>query len=84
MPAAITACFAVGTFAGLMGAVGLACLRGWSRLVLWLSAFALAVDWAWVFGFSGAASIPIGVAVVSISLALVWVAEFASRRGMLI
>lgn len=82
-PLAIKVCFGVGTIAGIVGSVALALLRKWSRPLLWISLIALLVDWGWVFGFSGAASIPIGVAVISIAILLVTLAEWARRRSLL-
>jgi hypothetical protein len=82
-PLAIKVCFGVGTIAGVFGSAALALLRKWSRPLLWISLFALLVDWGWVFAFSGAASIPIGVAVLSIAILLVTLAEMARRRSLL-
>jgi hypothetical protein len=82
-PFVIKVCFAVGTVAGLVGSAGLALLRKVSRPLLWISLFALVVDWGWVFGFSGAASIPIGVAVLAIAVLLVVLVEVAHRRSLL-
>lgn len=82
-PLAIKIAFGIGTIAGLLGSAGLAMLRSWSRPVLWISLLALAIDWGWVFGFSGAASIPIGVAVLVVAVLLVACSELANRRLLL-
>lgn len=83
LPAAIKVCFGIGAVTGLAGAMGLALLRRWARPALWVSLTGLLIDWTWVFGFSGAASILIGVAVLSVAALLVVLAELAVRGALL-
>ena len=75
MPTVITAAFAIAVFGGVAGSIGLALVKPWARPVLWISFVAAVVDWGWVFGFSGAASVPLGAAVLAIALALALVAQ---------
>lgn len=86
LPALITAAFAVGTFAGLIGSLGLALLKRWAWPVLLLSAVALLVLEGWVLFLSGhreafGLAIPVTVAVVAALLA--WLAHHARARGWL-
>jgi hypothetical protein len=80
MPAAVTACFAVGVFGGVAGSIGLAMLARWARPLLWLSWIGTVIDWAWVFGWSGSASMPLGVTVLLIATMLALIGEWMSRR----
>lgn len=80
MPPAVTAFFAVGVFAGLAGAVALAMLSRWARPLLWLSWVGTVIDWTWVFGWSGAASIPLGVTVLLLATLFAITAEWEARR----
>jgi hypothetical protein len=79
MPAWVTAAFAIAVFAGVIGSVGLALLKGWARPVLWICFVASVVNWGWVFANSDAASVPLGVTVIVVSLLLALVAEKHSR-----
>ena len=83
MPAYVTAAFAIGVFAGLAGAAGLALLKRWARPLLWLSLVGLLVDWAWVFAYSDAASLAIGGSVLVVGVGLVILVEAAQRRALL-
>jgi len=80
MPIAVTACFAVGVFGGVAGSIGLAMLARWARPLLWLSWIGTVIDWVWVFGWSGAASLPLGVTVLAIATLLALIGEWMSRR----
>jgi len=80
MPPAVTACFAVGVFAGLAGAVALAMPSRWARPLLWLSWIGTVIDWIWVFGWSDAASIPLGVTVLVLATFFVIVVEREARQ----
>lgn len=79
-PPAVTACFAVGVFAGVAGAVALAMLSQWARPLLWLSWIGTLIDWAWVFGWSDAASIPLGLTVLLMATLFAIVAEWEARK----
>jgi hypothetical protein len=83
MPAWVTAAYAIGVFAGLGGAIGLALARRWARPVLWVSLVALVVDWGWVLGVGNGGSVAIGVTVLAVAVLLVAVAERGARRGVL-
>jgi hypothetical protein len=84
LPAWITAAFAPGAFAGLIGSLGLALRRRWAQPVLILSLVALLVLEGWIVFFSDALEIfglaaPIVVSPGAILLA--WLASHARRRG---
>ena len=86
LPTLITAAFAIGTFTGLLGSVGLALLRRWAWPALLLSAVALLVLEGWILFLSGhraafGLAIPVTVAVAAVLLA--WLAHHALRRGWL-
>jgi len=83
MPPIVTACFAVGVFAGLAGGIALAMLSRWARALLWLSWIGSVIDWIWVFGWSGAASIPLGLTVVLLATLFAIAAEWEARQGAL-
>ena len=83
MPAAVTAFFAIGVFGGVAGSIALAMLSKWARPLLWLSWIGTVVDWIWVFGWSGAASVPLGVTVLLLATLFALVAEWAARRSAL-
>ncbi|HYW51304.1 MAG TPA: hypothetical protein VE861_11900 [Gemmatimonadaceae bacterium] len=83
MPALVTVAYGIGTITGLVGSIGLAMLRRWSRMVLWVSAVALIIDWGWVLGVSGAGNVAIGGTVLFVAGLLVVLAEMAERRSLL-
>lgn len=74
MPSWVTAAFAVAVFAGVIGSIGLALLKGWARPVLWICFVASVVNWGWVLAYSDVASVPLGVTVIAVSLLLAVVA----------
>ena len=75
--------FAVGVFAGALGALGLSMAREWSRPVLWISLLALLVDWGWVMLVSGAGIQPLGIGVLAVAALLVWLSSNGEKRGWL-
>ena len=79
MPMAVTACFAIGVFAGVAGGIALTMRSRWARPLLWLSWIGTVIDWIWVFGWSGAASIPLGIAVVLLATLFALAAEWEAR-----
>ena len=86
IPAWIMGAFAIGTFFGLIGSVGLALARRWAWPVLLVSMLALLVLEGWILFVSGQAerhgyAIPVTVSVVAILLA--WLAHHARSRGWL-
>ena len=83
MPFWVSAAFAVGVFAGAIGSLGLALAREWSRLVLWISLIANAIDWLWIFLASGTGVQPLGIGVLAIAYLLVRLAATGEKRGWL-
>ncbi|WP_114951353.1 hypothetical protein [Sphingosinicella terrae] len=83
MPFWVSGAYAVGVFAGAIGSFGLALAREWSRLVLWISLIALAIDWGWVFLASGAGLQPLGIGVLAIAFLLVRLAATGEKKGWL-
>lgn len=86
IPGWITGAFAIGTFAGLIGSIGLLLVKAWAQPVLILSMAALLVLEGWIIFFSGALeafgiAVPILVSLGAILLA--WLAVHAGRRGWL-
>ena len=86
IPGWITGAFAIGTFAGLIGSVGLLLARSWAQPVLILSMAALLVLEGWILFFSGAVeafglAVPVAVSVGAILLASL--ATHARGRGWL-
>jgi hypothetical protein len=86
IPAWIKGAFAIGTFAGLAGSVGLLLGRSWSLPVLVLSMIALLILEGWIVFVSNAVEIhglavPIAVSVGAILLVLL--ARYAQRGGLL-
>ena len=86
IPALITGAFAVGTFAGLIGSIGLLLGKAWAQPVLIVSLIALLVLEGWVVFLSGALeafglAFPIIVSAGAILLACL--AIHARRRGWL-
>ena len=89
MPSWATACFAVGVIGGSLGALGLLMLKGWSRLLLFLSLLALIAEQSWLLFLSGApqalgpSAYGLPVTVLIVAALLVWLAGSASKKGWL-
>jgi hypothetical protein len=86
IPGWITGVFAIGTFAGLIGSLGLLLGKAWAHPLLIASLIALLILEGWILFFSGAVeafgiAVPITVSTVAILLA--WLATSARRRGWL-
>jgi hypothetical protein len=86
IPAWITGAFAIGTFAGVIGSVGLVLRKSWAEPVLIVSMVALLVLEGWIVFFSGALEqfgLAVPIMVSAGAILLVWVAHHARRRGWL-
>lgn len=86
IPAWITAAFAIGTFAGLAGSLGLLLGRRWAWPLLLLSLVALLILEGWTVFVSGAVElhgIAVPVTVTVGALLLAWLAYTAQKRGWL-
>lgn len=79
MSPVITAAFAIGVFAGVLGGLALLLRSPWARSLLWLSWAGTVIDWVWVFGWSDAASVPLGVTVLVLATLFALVAEWHAR-----
>jgi hypothetical protein len=86
IPAWITAAFAIGTFAGLIGSIGLAIRKAWAQPVLIVSMIALLVLEGWILFFSGgreAFGLAVPIMVSTGAILLAWLATHARRHGWL-
>lgn len=86
IPAWITGAFAIGTFAGLVGSLGLLLRKAWAQPVLIVSLVALLVLEGWIIFLSGALEtfgLAVPVTVSAGAILLVWLATHARRRGWL-
>jgi len=88
MPAWVTGAFAVAVFAGVLGCVGLAMLKRWSKLLLLISLLGVIAMDVWLFALSGAgmpagAEMGVTIAVVVVAVLLVWLANSADKNGWL-
>jgi hypothetical protein len=86
IPALITGLFATGTFAGLIGSLGLLLRKAWARPVLVVSLAALLVLEGWILFFSGAVErfgVAVPVMVSAGAVLLAWLGSHARRRGWL-
>lgn len=86
IPSWITGVFAIGTFTGLIGSVGLLLRKRRAKPVLIVSLIALVVLEGWIVFFSGALeqfglAVPVMVSVGAIMLA--WLATYARTKGWL-
>jgi hypothetical protein len=87
IPPAITAAFAIGTLAGLIGSLGLLLRKGWAVPVLLVSLLGLIALEGWIVFLSGALEAFGGIAlpatIVIVAAVLVWLASHARSRGWL-
>ena len=86
IPGWITGAFALGTFSGLIGSLGLLLRKEWAQPVLILSLLALLVLEGWIVFFSGAVAIfglAVPILVSAGAVLLAWLATHARRRGWL-
>ena len=88
-PAWVNGAFAVATFGGLLGAVGLLLRRQWARLLFIVSLVAVVVQFGWVFlvgkahELIGPSSAVFPAFIVAVAAVLVWFAGTSIRRGWL-
>lgn len=83
MPMLVFVAYGVSCITGVVGSVGLALLRRWSRALLWISAIAAVIDWGWVLAYAKGASVPLAVMVLVGAALMVALSEMATRRGWL-
>ena len=86
IPTWIMGAFAIGTFAGLAGSLGLVLRKGWALPLLIVSLAALLVLEGWILFLSGAVDqfgMAVPIMVVAGALLLAWLAGHARRRGWL-
>ena len=86
IPAAVTAAFAIGTLAGLIGSVGLLLRKRWAWPVLLVSLAALVVLEGWIVFLSGhreAFGLAVPITVTAGAVILAWLAHHARQRGWL-
>jgi hypothetical protein len=86
IPGWIKGAFAIGTFAGLIGSIGLIIGKAWAQPALVLSLIALLVMEGWIIFLSGmreATGLAIPISVVAGAVLLAWLANAARNRGWL-
>jgi len=86
IPGWITGAFAIGTFAGLIGSLGLLLRKAWAQPVLIVSLLALLVLEGWIVFFSGALEhfgLAVPILVSTGALLLAWLANRAGKQGWL-
>src|SRR3546814_13805056 len=77
IPSGSTGAFAIGTFAGLIGSLGLVLRKSWAVPVLIVSLVALLVLEGWIMFFSGALEIFAVVVPIMVSIGAILLAWFA-------
>ncbi|HYE27563.1 MAG TPA: hypothetical protein VEA61_04940 [Allosphingosinicella sp.] len=88
-PMWVTALFAVGVFAGALGALGLVLRRRWARTPLIVSLIAVILQFGgWLLATDAIAVIGPSVfvmpaVIVAVAILLVWIASVGVRRGWL-
>ena len=86
VPAWATGAFAIGTFGGVIGSIGLFLRKAWALPVLVVSLVALLALEGWTVFLSGAVNsfgIVLPIVITVIAAALVWLAMDARKRGWL-
>lgn len=87
IPSAIIGAFALGTFAGLIGSLGLLLGKRWALPVLVLSLLALICLEGWIVFMSGAleafGGVGLPATIVVVALLLAWLAYHGRQRGWL-
>lgn len=86
IPGWVTGAFAIGTFAGLIGSLGLLLRKRWAQPLLILSLLGLLVLEGWILFFSGAVEqfgLAIPLTVVAGATLLAWLATHGRNRGWL-
>ena len=89
-PTFVTALFAIGVFAGAIGALGLVMRRRWARPVLIVSLVAVVLQFgSWLLltdaiAVVGPTVFVMPLIIVLVALALVWLAGMAGQRGWLV
>jgi hypothetical protein len=87
IPPAVIGAFALGTFAGLIGSLGLLLRKRWALPALLLSLIALAVLEGWIVFLSGVLDLfggpALPVTIVVVAALLAWLAWHARRCGWL-
>ncbi len=88
-PTWVNGAFAIATWSGLAGAIGLVLRRKWAQPLLLVSLLAIVVQFGWVFlvgkahELIGPSAIGLPAFIFAVGLFLWWFARFASRRGWL-
>ena len=88
-PTWVTALFAIGVFAGALGALGLVLRQRWARPLLILSLLAVVLQFGgWLLmtdamAVIGPSVVVMPAVIVLVAILLVWVAGTAARRGWL-
>lgn len=88
-PPWVNAAFAIATWGGLAGALGLVLRRRWARPLLILSLVAIVIQFGWVFLIAksheliGPSSAIFPAVIILIAIVLVWFAGLAIKRGWL-
>ena len=86
IPGWIMGAFATGTFAGLLGCLGLVLRKGWAQPVLFLSLVALLLLEGWILFVSDAVEefgVAVPLTVVAGAVLLAWLATHAKARRWL-
>jgi hypothetical protein len=89
MPAWVTGAFAIAVFGGVLGCLGLAMLKRWSKLLLLISLLGVLAMDLWMFVLSGlgstmpGAEMGVTIAVVVVAVLLAWLSHDAAKKGWL-